>query len=76
MVSQLNEVKGRENMVRTEEFISRMRPDDHSMEIDKQINAYIREHDISAENLIDIKYMAYTEGVNKSVTQALLIYKE
>ena len=53
-----------------------MRPDDHSMEIDKQINAYIREHDISAENLIDIKYTAYPEGVNKAVTRALLIYKE
>ena len=63
-------------MVRTEEFISRMRPDGHSTEVDKQINAYIREHDISAENLIDIKYTAYPEGVNKAVTRALLIYKE
>lgn len=63
-------------MVRTEEFISWTRPDGHSVEIDEQINAYIREHDISAENLIDIKYAAYPEGVNKAVTRALLIYKE
>lgn len=53
-----------------------MRPDDHSVEIDKQINAYIREHDISAENLIDVKYTAYAETNDEAVTQALLIYKE
>lgn len=76
MVSQLNEVKGRGNMVRTEEFISWTRPNGHSTEVDKQINAYIREHDISAENLIDIKYTAYVEENNETVTQALLIYKE
>lgn len=64
------------NMVRTEEFISWTRPDGHSTEVDKQINAYIREHDISAENLIDIKYTAYVEENNEAVTQALLIYKE
>lgn len=63
-------------MVRTKEFTSRMHPEDHSMKIDKQINAYIREHDISAENLIDIKYTAYVEENNEAVTQALLIYKE
>lgn len=63
-------------MVRTEEFISWTRPDGHSTEVDKQINAYIREHDISAENLIGIKYTAYVEENNEAVTQALLIYKE
>ena len=69
-------MKGRENMVRTKEFISWTRPDSQSTEVDKQINAYIREHDILAENLIDIKYTAYVEDNNESVTQALLIYKE
>ena len=63
-------------MVRTKEFTSWMRPDDHSVEIDKQINAFIRERDISADNLIDIKYTTYVEDVNEAVTQALLIYKE
>lgn len=63
-------------MVKTKEFISWTRPDSHSTEVDKQINAYIREHDILAENLIDIKYTTYPEGVNKAVTRALLIYKE
>lgn len=64
-------------MVRTEEFVSWMRPDSHSVPVDEQINAYIREHDISAENLIDIKYTAYVEeNNNETVTQALLIYKE
>lgn len=63
-------------MVRTKEFTSWMRSDSRSVEIDKQINAFIREHDISAENLIDIKYTAYVEDNNESVTQALLIYKE
>lgn len=63
-------------MVRTKEFTSWMRSDSRSVEIDKQINAYIREHDISAENLIDIKYTAYVEENNEAVTQALLIYKE
>lgn len=63
-------------MVRTKEFTSWMRPDDHSVEVDKQINAYIREHDISAENLIDVKYTAYVEANDEAVTQALLIYKE
>lgn len=69
-------MKGRENMVRTEEFISWTRPDGHSTEVDKQINAYIREHGILAKNLIDIKYTAYVEENNETVTQALLIYKE
>lgn len=63
-------------MVRTKEFTSWIRPDSHSMEIDEQINAFIREHDISAEDLIDIKYTAYVEENNEAVTQALLIYKE
>lgn len=63
-------------MVRTKEFTSWMRSDDHLVEVDKQINAYIREHDISAENLIDIKYTAYMKTKDEAVTQALLIYKE
>lgn len=63
-------------MVRTKEFTSWIRPDSHSMEIDEQINAFIREHDISVEDLIDIKYTAYVEDNNESVTQALLIYNK
>lgn len=64
-------------MIRAKEFTSWMRPDGHSVSVDEQINAYIREHDISAENLIDIKYTAYVEeNNNETVTQALLIYKE
>lgn len=63
-------------MVRAKEFISRLLPAGHPGEIDKQINAFIKEHDISVESLIDIKYMACVKDNNEAVTQALLIYKE
>lgn len=73
-------VKGKRKMVRTKEFInwtypSWTHPDGHLVGIGEQINAYIREHDISAENLIDVKYTAYVKTNDEVVTQALLIYK-
>lgn len=65
-------------MIKTKEFVAWTRPNHHSVLVDDQINLFIRENDITNENLIDIKYTAYVEGVDNSegVTQALLIYKQ
>lgn len=64
-------------MIRTKEFVAWTRPNGHSVPVDDQINLFIRENDITSENLIDIKYTAYVESVDNSqaITQALLIYK-